>query len=104
MPVVTRLVVKVTVDDYDYLYKGMNPKRPISITKENGLIRPDVSTWSELFAELMPIPCKKIEEPDSEPQMLTGGCTTSTIPVNKASRPTTYEIETAYTRGLNSRK
>ena len=104
VPVVTRLVIKVTVDDYDFLFEGIDPNRPITIDKDDGLVRPDVSTWSELFAELMPIPCKKVENPDSEPQILTGGCTTSTIPVRKVAPPTTYEIETGQVRGSKSRK
>ena len=104
IPVVTRIEARITVDDFDFLFKGIDPNRPITIDKDDGLIRPECSTWAEVFAELMPIPSKKVEDPDSDTQVHTGGCTTSTIPVNKVTPPTTRATETAQANASKSRK
>ena len=106
VPVVTKVVVKVTVDDFNFLLEGtgIDPNEPVIASKDDGLVKPGVSSWAELFAETMPYPCKVIEGPDSKVQVLGGGCTTSTIPVRKTAPPTTPEIVTAQVPASRSRK
>ena len=47
--------IAVSVNDYDMLYDGFDPKQLIAIDRDN-LIIPDVDTWSELHKETVPWP------------------------------------------------
>ena len=48
--------IAVSVNDYDMLYDGFDPKQPIAIDRDDNLIIPDVNTWSELHKETVPWP------------------------------------------------
>lgn len=119
IPLVIRVTARSTIDDFDFLYAGMDPNQPVHYefdgkgteTKDLKLsdlniVKPEVESWSELFAETMPYPCKVIEDPDGkiEPVELIGGCATSTIPVRKMVPPATPVTETATVRASRARK
>jgi hypothetical protein len=48
--------VKASYDDFDRLYDGMDPKRPLGLD-DYGLLCPPVQSWQELYEETVPWPC-----------------------------------------------
>ena len=75
-----------SVNDYDMLYKGMDPNTPIrpQIPGISDAVVPNVQSWSELFAETVPWPRTwKMPFDGVEIQSATGGVSTSSIPVKE---------------------
>lgn len=52
-------VVRTTVDDYNMLYKGLDPKLPLrpNVFGVCEAIVPNVQSWNELFSKTVPWPC-----------------------------------------------
>ena len=73
--------IRVSTNDYNMLYEGFDLKQPITI---GDLLVPDVTTWSELFAETVPWPTLWIFPYDGDGiPALAGGVSTQSIPINK---------------------
>ena len=75
----------VSVDDYDMLYKGIDPNFPLGIDDSGEFIIPNVNSWSELyFSETVPSPCIWRFSPSgiAAPAVI-GGVTTRNIPVKE---------------------
>ena len=71
----------MSVNDYDFLYEGFNPKQPVGIT-EDGLIVPDTDSWSELYRETVPWPRVWLMPGKGGVRTAGGGVTTSRIPTS----------------------
>ncbi len=96
VPVVLNVTCRVTVDDYDFLYREMDPNDPVTKDENGDLIKPQVDSFAELFAQTMPLPaCAISKNGETEGRILTGGCTTSSIPVHKRAPSSTPVPETA---------
>ena len=77
------LTLTVSIDDYDMLYQGMDPNTPIYNGK---FVIPKVTSWSELFAESVPVPCKNLLTSNGEMvNTVRGGVTTHNIPVRQTT-------------------
>ena len=82
LPIEETITIRASTNDYNMLYEGFDLKQPIAISSGD-LIVPDVSTWSELFAETVPRPTLWIFPYDGDGiATFTGGVSTQNIPVN----------------------
>ena len=71
----------ISFDDFDELYKEMDPNTPIGLRNGKPIV-PGVKSWSELFHETVPMPYKCFLLPSGEvDQSVHGGVTTANIPV-----------------------
>ena len=93
------ITIRLSINDYDFLYDGMDCQMPMTINDEGDLIFPDVKSWSELFNETVPIPCA-FGVFCNNMEMVTGGVTTAKIPthvrkVEKVRKPehTTTQVK-----------
>ena len=79
----------ISVDDFDLLYQEENPNTSIYYRDENGKLAitvPNVESWSKLFAETVPIPCKGVITSNGEMvDIVYGGVTTRDIPVKNVT-------------------
>ena len=91
VPVVQKLRIRASICDLDFVYEGMDPNMPVILDTETGeLVKPDVKSWSELYCETEPFPCKWLQDPNDSnlrTPALTGGVSTSSIPVRNVSAP-----------------
>ena len=71
----------MSINDYDFLYDGFDPKQPVGI-REDGLIVPDVDSWSELYRETVPWPRVWVMPGKGGVRTAGGGVTTSRIPTS----------------------
>ena len=75
----------ISIDDFDTLYKGMDPNTPVHL--DGMSIVPNVDSWSSLFTETVPTPCKLngLFSPSGIAIVDTvfGGVTTASIPVRE---------------------
>ena len=81
-----RCTLTISVDDFDTLYEGMDPNTPVGLDIDGKLIVPNVDSWSSLYTETVPIPCKLNELLSAsgiEVEAVTGGVTTASIPVHE---------------------
>ena len=79
--VTVRSTVTYSFDDFDELYKEMDPNTPIRLTNGKPVV-PGVKSWSELFHETVPMPYKCCLLPSGKVhQSVHGGVTTANIPV-----------------------
>lgn len=102
IPVVVNVTGRVTLDDYDFLYQGLDLKMPITVDRNDGFIKPDADSFNELYAQTMPIPACVIPSNDDEDKKVTilaGGCTTASIPVKKTVLSSVPVRETATVKG-----
>lgn len=77
-------VLRLSVNDYDMLYEGINPNSPIGIDDSGELITPNVGSWSELFSETVPFPCIwRLSPGGIATPAVIGGVTTRNIPVKE---------------------
>jgi hypothetical protein len=80
------ITLRASVNDYDMLYKGMDPNMPIrpQIPGISDAIIPNVQSWSELFAETVPWP-RTWKMPFNGTGFLSagGGVSTCSIPVKE---------------------
>ncbi len=73
----------MSVNDYDFLYDGFDPKQPLGcIDEADGLIVPDVDSWSELYRETVPWPRVWVMPGKGGVRTAGGGVTTSRIPTS----------------------
>lgn len=78
--------LRASMNDYNMLYKGMDPNMPIrpQIPGISDAIVPNVQSWSELFAETVPWPRTwKMPYDGVEILSATGGVSTCSIPVKE---------------------
>ena len=91
VPVVQKLKVRATVNDLDFLYQGMDPNMPVTLDTDTGMpVKPEVNSWSELYCETEPFPCKWLQDPNDPNRRMSsliGGVSTSSIPVRNVSIP-----------------
>ena len=86
--------IRASTNDYNMLYEGFDLKQPISITSGE-LIVPDVTTWSELFAETVPWPTLWIFPYDGDGiPAFSGGISTQSIPIHERV-PISQHVKTA---------
>ena len=90
VPVVVSATARATFNDFDFLYQDLDPNIPVSYDPESKeLVIPEVKSWSDLFRETMPFPCTWVQHP-TNPNLrtppVTGGVTTSNIPVRRTER------------------
>ena len=93
------ITIRLSINDYDFLYDGIDCQMLMTIIKEGELIFPDVRSWSELFNETVPTPCAFGVFCNNMPEIMTGGVTTANIPtrvtkvnkVQKTERATTVK-------------
>ena len=91
VPVVQKLRFRASICDLNFVYEGMDPNMPVTLdidTKEP--IKPDVKSWFELYCETEPFPCKWLQDsndPNLRTPALTGGVSTSSIPVRNVPAP-----------------
>ena len=78
--VTIRSTVTFSFDDFDELYKEMDPNTPIGLTNGKPIV-PGVESWSELFHETVPTPYKSFLASGRVHQSVHGGVTTANIPV-----------------------
>ena len=82
--------VRATFDDYDMLLEGLDPNAPLDFDFDSMKpIVPSVNSWNELFCETVPVPCTSLIFPDEleeAPVHITGGVSTSNIPVKRESK------------------
>ena len=74
----------ISLRDFDILYEKMDPNAPVGLDNDGKLIVPNVDSWSSLFTETVPTPCKL--NGLSEMTMVEavfGGVTTASIPVHE---------------------
>lgn len=84
---------RVAVNDYDMLYRGLDPNMPIipGFPGQQKEIVPNVGSWSELFSETVPrpqtwiLPYRGNKLVSDEITTATGGVTTSNIPVTEVA-------------------
>ena len=75
--------LRISFNDYNFLYEGFDCKQPFTLDHKDGRpIIPDVSSWSELFAETVPMP-HTIGVLHNTEGIVTnsGGITTQNIPM-----------------------
>ena len=80
------ITLRASVNDYDMLYKGMDPNMPIrpQIPGVSEAVIPNVQSWSELFAETVPWPRTwKMPFNGAEILSASGGVSTCSIPVKE---------------------
>ena len=85
----------ISCDDFDVLYQGMNPNTSIPYRNEKGQLCftvPNVESWSKLFSETVPIPCKFTSNGEMA-EIVYGGVTTQNIPVKKDQNATTVKAK-----------
>ena len=79
--VTVRSTMTFSFDDFDELYKEMDPNTPIGLRNGKPIV-PGVKSWSELFHETVPTPYKSFLVPSGRVQQsVHGGVTTANIPV-----------------------
>ena len=97
------ITIRLSIDDYDFLYDGMDCQMPMTINDEGDLIFPDVKSWSELFNETVPIPCA-FGVFCNNMEMVTGGVTTANISTHVRKVEKVRKPEHATTQVKASRK
>ena len=86
--------IRASTNDYNMLYERFDLKQPIAITSGE-LIVPDVTTWSELFAETVPWPTLWIFPYDGDGiPAFSGGVSTQSIPIHERV-PISQPVKTA---------
>ena len=81
---------KATLNDFDFLYEGLDPNLPVACKIKDGklsLLKPEVNSWTELFSETEPLPCKWLQDrtnPLRRSPIVTGGVSTASIPLQTA--------------------
>ena len=94
LPIEETITIRVSTNDYNMLYERYDLKQPIAISSGD-LIVPDVTTWSELFAETVPWPMLWICPYDGDGiPAFTGGVSTQSIPINQRM-PVSQPVKTA---------
>ena len=74
--------LRLSFTDYNFLYEGFDCKQPFTLDDDGKPIIPDVSSWSELFAETVPMPHTIGVLHDNEGIVIdSGGITTRNIPM-----------------------
>lgn len=120
VPEVNTVTARVTLNDFDFLCQGIDPNLPVSIDPDSKeWVTPGVQSWSDLFRETMPFPCIQIQHPtnpDLRTPAITGGVTTSNIPIHHVPKgvtpaqvlpqvpPTNVGIDTSAARGGGDRR
>lgn len=78
-------VIRESTTDWDFIYQGLNPKRPMmpvpDISTSNVPVVPDADSWNELYSQTVPWPRVWLLSPDGNGyQSATGGVRTDVIP------------------------
>ena len=74
--------LRLSFNDYNFLYEGFDCKQPFTLDDDGKPIIPAVSSWSELFAETVPMPHTIGVLHDNEGIVIdSGGITTQNIPM-----------------------
>ena len=77
----------ISLRDFDTLYEKMDPNTPVGLDKDGKLIIPNVDSWSSLFTETVPTPCKLnglfFSSGTAVVEAVFGGVTTASIPVHE---------------------
>ena len=77
----------ISLRDFNTLYEKMDPNTPVGLDKDGKLIIPNVDSWSSLFAETVPTPCKLnglfFPSGIAVVEAVFGGVTTASIPVHE---------------------
>ncbi len=89
--------IAISVNDYDLLYDGSDPKQPIAISSDDDVIVPDVDTWNEVHNETVPWP--RIWSMGKEIRTAGGGVTTRHIPTAYVPTGTTSKCSTRVDKG-----
>ena len=86
LPIKETTTIRISANDYDMVYKGIDPKLPVGVNSAGDPILPDVATWNEVFAETVPWPMMWMFPYDGEGVACAGGgVSTQSIPVREAS-------------------
>ena len=74
--------LRLSFNNYNFLYEGFDCKQPFTLDDDGKPIIPAVSSWSELFAETVPMPHTIGVLHDNEGIVIgSGGITTRNIPM-----------------------
>ncbi len=76
--------MRISFNDYNFLYEWFDCRKPFTFNADRKPIIPDVTSWSELYAETVPVPCMiGVLHDNAGIFTKTGGITTTNIPKKK---------------------
>ena len=98
--------VRESTNDWDFIYQGLNPKRPMMPVPEisEHPLAPDAASWNELYSQTVPWPRVWVSSPEG-PGVLsaTGGVRTDTLPVEKVERSAERKLAPQYSSVVEAR-